>query len=310
MPFTPFHMGVALALKPAAHRHFSLLAFGLAQVFMDLEPLVGMLNAWPRLHGWSHTVVGALLIGGASALIASLVLAPTLRFIHRKARENRLGWVFDPGPPDRAAIWTGAMVGSLSHIALDALIHHDMKPFAPFSQLNPLLGLLEHDTAYGLCAVIGALGALVWIAMRWRTRIHAFNGGHEQRTQRLQKQGVRGGARIVLLVGAALGALFFATNGVRYTRAMDSELYGPSAWVFWSLFGAIVVFPLWLPAVVPASRPRLQALCRWVSIACLLALAIAALPRSWPVAVTALFFLAVVLCLRPRASGSLSERLL
>ena len=32
MPFTPFHMGAALVLKPAARQHFSLFAFGVAQI--------------------------------------------------------------------------------------------------------------------------------------------------------------------------------------------------------------------------------------------------------------------------------------
>ena len=44
MPFTPFHMGAGLALKAVAGRHFSVLTFGIAQVAMDIEPLVGMLR--------------------------------------------------------------------------------------------------------------------------------------------------------------------------------------------------------------------------------------------------------------------------
>jgi membrane-bound metal-dependent hydrolase YbcI (DUF457 family) len=169
LPFTPFHMGAAFAIKPAARQHFSILAFGLAQIFMDLEPLMGMLNDWPRLHGWSHTVAGALLIGVATASIAIPLLPTFLRFFHRKA-SSPLGWLFDPCPPSRMAIWTGAMVGSLSHIVLDGLIHYDMTPLAPVSQLNPIVGWLEHDMVYGLCSILGALGAMAWVAMRWHVR--------------------------------------------------------------------------------------------------------------------------------------------
>lgn len=55
MPFTPFHMGAGLALKAVAGRHFSVLTFGIAQVAMDIEPLVGMLRGAAVLHGPTHT---------------------------------------------------------------------------------------------------------------------------------------------------------------------------------------------------------------------------------------------------------------
>ncbi|MGJ0223521.1 DUF4184 family protein [Streptococcus pyogenes] len=168
MPFTPFHMGVAMVAKPLLRGHFSVLTFGLAQIAMDLEPLVGMLRNSDVLHGWSHTVLGALLIGIAVALTAPFVLGPMVRILHHKASENRLGWVLHSGPPSQVAVWAGALTGTLSHVALDALIHHDMLPFAPFSQGRPLLQAIEHDAVYLLCAAAGAIGMAVWVVMRWR----------------------------------------------------------------------------------------------------------------------------------------------
>ena len=44
VPFTPFHMGPALALKAVSGQYFSVLVFGIAQVAMDIEPLVGMIR--------------------------------------------------------------------------------------------------------------------------------------------------------------------------------------------------------------------------------------------------------------------------
>jgi hypothetical protein len=32
MPFTPFHMGAALMVKPGLNRHFSVITFGITQV--------------------------------------------------------------------------------------------------------------------------------------------------------------------------------------------------------------------------------------------------------------------------------------
>ena len=70
MPFTPFHMGAGLALKAMAGRHFSVLTFGMAQVAMDIEPLVGMLRGAALLHGPTHTYLGAVPIALATAALA------------------------------------------------------------------------------------------------------------------------------------------------------------------------------------------------------------------------------------------------
>jgi hypothetical protein len=42
MPFTPFHMGAALIVKPVTDLRFSLLTFTVAQVAMDIEPGIAM----------------------------------------------------------------------------------------------------------------------------------------------------------------------------------------------------------------------------------------------------------------------------
>jgi hypothetical protein len=159
-------MGVALALKPVAQKRFSVLAFGFAQVAMDIEPLVGMLRDQGVLHGWTHTVLGAGVIGTAVALAAPPVLGPMVRWLHRKAGENRLAWILDREAPTRLAVWAGALVGSFSHVALDALIHHDMRPFAPLSQAAPLLGLVDHDDVYLACAALAFAGSAAWWLMR------------------------------------------------------------------------------------------------------------------------------------------------
>lgn len=167
MPFTPFHMGLALVIKPLARRHFSVLTFGIAQVSMDLEPLLGMLKDSHPLHGWSHTLLGALAIGAAVGATAPFVLRPTMTFLCRKASHNGLDWLLDRRMPSRVAVWTGALFGTFSHVLLDGLIHHDMQPLAPFGSASPWLGLVEHDNLYSICATAGAAGAAAWVLLRW-----------------------------------------------------------------------------------------------------------------------------------------------
>ncbi len=70
MPFTPFHMGAALLLKPVARERFSVLVFGVSQVLIDIEPLARIIRGDTILHGFTHTLCGALAIGAAAAVIA------------------------------------------------------------------------------------------------------------------------------------------------------------------------------------------------------------------------------------------------
>jgi len=68
MPFSPFHLGPGVALKAVGGRHFSFMVFGGTQVLMDLEPLIGLIQGWTVLHGYSHTLAGALVIGSIAGL--------------------------------------------------------------------------------------------------------------------------------------------------------------------------------------------------------------------------------------------------
>lgn len=83
-------------------------------------------------------------------------------------------WLVQSEVMTRSSLVTGALFGTLSHVALDSLIHHDIQPLFPFSRANPLLGLISHDTVYLLCFLATALGAIAWGIERWKaSRIRA-----------------------------------------------------------------------------------------------------------------------------------------
>lgn len=170
MPFTPFHMGAGLTAKAVLDGRISLIGFGLAQVLMDLEPGVRMLTGQGDLHGWSHTVAGALCIGALTTALAPWLIRPIVRRYNQELRHYRLDWLAVPATARPGAVATGALVGTLSHVLLDGIIHADMQPLAPLSHLNPLLLWLSHDSVYGLCAAAAALGAAAWL---WRKRQQA-----------------------------------------------------------------------------------------------------------------------------------------
>lgn len=116
MPFTPFHLGVGVLAKAVAGKRFSFAVFAGAQVLMDIEPGVKMLaDIGGPLHGPSHTIAGALLLA-----IAVTFLAEAWKHYGPAEYVRRLGDLrFD-------TIVVSAVFGTLSHIALDAMMHVDM----------------------------------------------------------------------------------------------------------------------------------------------------------------------------------------
>lgn len=168
MPFTPFHMGAALMLKPVTRKHFSLLTFGIAQLAMDIEPGIGMALEWSVLHGPIHTIPGALLIGGLVAWIAPSICNPILRRYNQEVTFYKQRWLLEPEEVSRTAVLTGALFGTLSHLILDSLMHHDIHPLAPFTSANPLLNLVSHDGVYQLCGLMGLGGLAAWLFGKWR----------------------------------------------------------------------------------------------------------------------------------------------
>lgn len=158
VPFTPFHLGPGALFKALGSRHFSFMVFGGAQVLMDIEPLIGMLADRPVLHGPSHTVLGALVIGTVAALIGKPISTMVLRWLSIPHRP--LTW---------AAAIAGAYVGTFSHILFDAIMHADIAPWRPFADGNRLLGVMDIDHLHVACLVAAVLGA-AGVAIRYRSR--------------------------------------------------------------------------------------------------------------------------------------------
>jgi Domain of unknown function (DUF4184) len=175
MPFTPLHMGPALVIKAAGGRHFSVLVFGIAQVAMDIEPLVGIIRGADVLHGWTHTILGATLIGIAVSLLAPPVCQWMLRRWNRELEFHRLHWLRSPEPLTRTAAVTGAFIGTYSHVLFDGIMHADMLPLRPWSATNGLLGLISIDALYVACVVSGLLGVALWLMLGYARRKHMAN---------------------------------------------------------------------------------------------------------------------------------------
>lgn len=170
MPFTPLHMGPGMLCKLLAGRHLSLVGFGTAQIVIDLEPLIRILRGDAVLHGPTHTYLGALAIAAVSAPLALAIYPWLARHGNVMLQRERLGWLTVPPTAARWPVVVGALVGTLSHVALDSIMHTDMQPLAPWRLHNGLLGMIGVDALNLACLVIGSISVLAYLLMRWLRR--------------------------------------------------------------------------------------------------------------------------------------------
>jgi Domain of unknown function (DUF4184) len=170
VPFTPFHMGPGLALKSVTGERFSLIMFGATQVAMDIEPGIGLLRGSEVLHGWSHTYIGATLIGGSVLLLGRGACERILKRWNTELRHHGMHWLATRDRLDWGPATLGAFVGTYSHVLLDSFMHADMRPLAPFSNGNNLLSLIPVESLHLGCVISGIAGLMLWLAVHWRKR--------------------------------------------------------------------------------------------------------------------------------------------
>lgn len=167
MPFTPLHMGPGLAIKALAGRRFSVPTFGIAQVAMDIEPLIGLVRGSSVLHGPTHTYLAAFVIAIVVAIVSPPICRPILRRWNRELLFYRLGWLVEPESFSPLPVITGAFVGTIFHVILDSIMHSDISPFSPWSNTNALLGLISIEALHQFCMVAGLVGVVGWLFVAW-----------------------------------------------------------------------------------------------------------------------------------------------
>ena len=156
MPFTPFHFGPGLLIKGLIPGRFSLSTYALANVAMDVEPLYQLLHDDTQLHGASHTLIGAGLIGVGTALWGRSAI--------RRAWQLYERWSAHAGTPFHITsqqAWLGALLGTFSHVLMDAVMHADMRPFLPLTDANPWLDISSTEHVYLGCVLAGMAGMLL-----------------------------------------------------------------------------------------------------------------------------------------------------
>lgn len=155
-------MGPGLAVKAIGGRHVSLMVFGFSQVLIDLEPLVRMIRGDAILHGWTHTFVGATVIGAVAALVGRPVCQFFLDRWTPAPGQGFLAWLRGPRRIEWPAAIAGAFIGTYSHIVLDSVMHRDMAPLAPVSPENALLHVITVEALHVACIASAFAGAVIF----------------------------------------------------------------------------------------------------------------------------------------------------
>lgn len=120
----------------------------------------------PVLHDRTHTLAGTLVVGLLCLVPAKLGLTASYRWLRPRlaARED---------VPRRVVrelqdvTWLGAIIGALlgalTHVALDGMMHLDVHPVAPWSADNPLWIPDSFAWIHLACALVGMAGLALWL---------------------------------------------------------------------------------------------------------------------------------------------------
>ncbi len=152
-----------MLIKAAAPRQFSMAAYSLSQVVIDIESGYYMLHHATPVHREAHTFA----VGGLIGLLCGLVVSRVGAWVARPrdivpealAAEYRLP----------IAVLSG-IFGGIFHSVLDGIMHADIRPFRPFTQANPLYGLVSVQIVYLFCILTGVVGAALLLAWERRPR--------------------------------------------------------------------------------------------------------------------------------------------
>lgn len=171
MPLTPFHFGPATVVKASSPKYFSLAAFGLTQVIIDIEPIFYISQGmWP-IHRFFHTYIGATAVAVFVILFGRRICEGLLRLWNSRLSDDQRAWLGLNTRISSTAMITGALFGAYSHVFLDSIMHSDVRPFAPVSDDNKLLYIISIERLHQVCTVTAILGGTVLLVLLVRRKM-------------------------------------------------------------------------------------------------------------------------------------------
>lgn len=170
MPITPFHFGPGALVKVIIPKHFSWTIFALSNILIDLEPVTLFLLIGDPAHPWLHTLPGAI---GVAMVAATLGRKPSEWVLGwwngRLSSGWQARWLAVEPRISRSTAWISALIGTLSHLGLDSIMHADVEALWPIIAGNQIQGIISLNALHGFCVATALMALLVWsIARRYR----------------------------------------------------------------------------------------------------------------------------------------------
>jgi hypothetical protein len=171
MPFTPYHFGPGLLVKGIAARWYSWTAFVAAQIVIDCETLYYLSRHQYPLHRRLHTFVGATIVGVATAAVLIAIKWFAQHAVPRFASSLHFRRPSMQAEATTTGLLVGGFVGGATHPLLDGLMHLDIRPFEPWTESNPLLGVIGIEALHTGCEIAGVAGLVlvgIWLYVESR----------------------------------------------------------------------------------------------------------------------------------------------
>jgi hypothetical protein len=158
MPFTPYHFGPALVLALPLRKYLHAPTFIIASVILDIEPfLVLALGLNYPLHGYSHTLILALVLG---ALVGYVMFRLEGSFVSL----YKLLLLETDGKFGLGSFIAVGALGTVIHVLLDSPLYDDILPFYPLA-VNPFYNPALSPEIYSICVWMGAIGLIYYGAL-------------------------------------------------------------------------------------------------------------------------------------------------
>ncbi len=156
MPFTPYHLGPALLIF-AVGIILDPIALFLGVLLPDLEPAAYLVFGTGAGHGFFHSILGALFLSVTAYLVS--------RVMWTGIERSRFAPSFTV--PTQVLSVAGALIGTLSHVLLDASVNTSRSVLFWPSRLY-IHGPIPIGVAYGACIVCFFAAAAVFFVRGYR----------------------------------------------------------------------------------------------------------------------------------------------
>ena len=139
------------SVKSLFPKYFSFSIFTLTNVIIDSEVLFYIYKTGIPAHKFFHTFFGAFLIAIFVALFCRSFCEIGLKLWNIILYTKKFSLFKVEVKITTFSAWCGALVGAYSQLLLDSVMHRDMMPFFPFSDLNQFHSIISTNNLHYFC---------------------------------------------------------------------------------------------------------------------------------------------------------------